>query len=178
MNDVPTPPLLKRIDNFVRGLANGLTFGQADTIAAAGDTLVDGLTGGNRKTLAASFEENQRAQNAKTTQAHTEGTALREGQALGALGLAVGTFRILGGFTRMAESGLRYSDILFKAGRAIRHRSPSEMAIVAGRATIPAFDVSKGSMVIAAGAGIVSNEINDRKVAQRTDLSRPQPPKP
>jgi hypothetical protein len=39
-----SPSILERVDNFVRGVANGATFGLADYIAGAANTVVSGGT--------------------------------------------------------------------------------------------------------------------------------------
>lgn len=123
-----SPPLttFRRIDNFVRGLANGLTFGGADTIAAAANTVFRDRGGKAEETIAGAFKRNLAAEHAQTARADREGGY--EGQKVGALALGVGMFRLLGGF-RHAASGIRFEELMANAGKIIGRRSPVEIAL-------------------------------------------------
>jgi hypothetical protein len=69
------PSVWKRIDNFVRGLANGMTFGLADYIAGAAD---GALRGGG-------LSKNIKEQLQKTTTAQNEGPEVFVGNVVGSL---------------------------------------------------------------------------------------------
>lgn len=96
--------IFKRIDNFVRGVANGLTFGAADYIAAVADTW----------TKDHSFRSNLRNQLQQTQDAQSAGSEYLAGEVIGAVvdGTAVGV--------KMAAAGLDLMRLDIKSSRLFR----------------------------------------------------------
>ena len=154
MDDPAKPSLLKRIDNFVRGLANGMTFGAADTIAAVADTVVERATSRRDEPIGTTVAKNVAAEQSKTVQARKEGDELDAGEAYGGFALGAGVYRLLGGFAAIA----RYSKLVAVSGRL-----PAKPGVV--RAINKASSLSTGmlrdpqTLGIAIGTGVVSKKM-------------------
>ena len=104
MADSDKLSLFKRVDNFVRGVANGMTFGVADDIAAAADTVLEG--GGRRgETIGQAFRRNAAEEQAKTKQAYGEGQEFKTGAVVGSLVTAWRVFRLGGGSYKELKRG-------------------------------------------------------------------------
>jgi muramidase (phage lysozyme) len=89
--------ILRRVDDFVRGAADTLTFGYADEIAAKLDSLVGGGQSGMK-----SYEAALAAQRQRDKEGGVERIA---GQIGGALAPTVGVVRAVDGATRLARAG-------------------------------------------------------------------------
>jgi hypothetical protein len=93
----------KTADEFVRGLADTLTFGYADEIAAAADQAVRGTPlAGLAQTQAPSYEESLSQQRQRDTEG---GGARLTGQIVGGVAPTVGVVRAASGATRLARAG-------------------------------------------------------------------------
>jgi hypothetical protein len=102
MTDGTGPSIFKRIDNFVRGVANGMTFGAADYIAGAADTAVKG----------GSIGKNIKIQAAKSQQAAIEGPEFFAGEIAGALtDGAAAAVKTAGGLSNAARTIHSYGEL-------------------------------------------------------------------
>jgi hypothetical protein len=95
------PSVFRRVDSFVRGVANGMTFGLADYIAGVGDTAIKG----------GSVGENIKKEVAETQQRVMESPAeVIVGEVVGAasVGAAAGVKAVEGGITGVARVARNY----------------------------------------------------------------------
>lgn len=104
--ETPKPTLFKRIDNLARGLANGITFGMADYIAAKANSMLtrqwwaDWGPWWRGQATSRVFEKELAAEAARTAQAQKEGYEEIAGRLTGSVVLGLGVTRLLGGFAR------------------------------------------------------------------------------
>jgi hypothetical protein len=162
------PDLIKQVDNFIRGMANGLTFGAADAIAAAAWTLFGGRKNQN-ETFRQALQRNYASEDALSAQAQREGTEDREGRIVGSLLLGLGVARALGGFNQAA----RYralNKIIDKKGPISATQRADMLTSMDGPYRAELF------LAGAAGAGL-SDTLSDAR-RQIRDREKSQSPKP
>jgi muramidase (phage lysozyme) len=100
--------VLRRVDDFVRGAADTLTFGYADEIAAKLDSLVGGGQSGKK-----AYDESLAAQRQRDKEGGVERVV---GQVGGALAPTVGVIRAVDGATRLARAGAGAATGLIQGG--------------------------------------------------------------
>jgi hypothetical protein len=174
MDDPDKPSLLKHIDNFVRGLANGLTFGAADTIAAAADTIVTDRGGKQGESLGAAFDRNRIEQLQKTRQAHAETKdGVEAGEMLGSLGLGFGVFGLLK--TGAVTSGAQYRELFTRAGSALAGRRPMLGLALLNTSLNRAMRAERAASAAAMGSTAISLAVNRTQHPDKNATGEVQP---
>jgi hypothetical protein len=177
MENSDKPTLFKRVDNFVRGMANGMTLGMADTIAAAGNTVAARIAG-DQGTVGVTLDKNLAAEAAKTLQAHKEGHEARVGEFVGPAVLGGAAYAALRGAPAAAtlgraavgsgNAGSLTHQFLANFGRVLRNEGPMgigrEASVLFTRMTTNFMRSRAGRVAVrataAAGAVVVIGEAN------------------
>jgi hypothetical protein len=120
-----SPSVFRRVDSFVRGVANGMTFGLADYIAGVGDTAIKG----------GSVGENIKKEVAETQQRMMESPAeVIGGEVVGAAvdGVTAGVKVVEGGIAgvgRVARNYRELSAVVENPAASFTHKFEAGMAL-------------------------------------------------